>query len=356
VCILLAGVFSELGLYGLARVWWTVFEPGLGDHAPQLRAILVGLGLATALTGAALALAQHHLKRMLANVTIAHVGIGLVGVALLNIDGLAGAAVFLVGDGLVKAALFTCVGVLQHRYDIVDVRALHGRGRDLRPVAVVYGVAALAVCGLPPFGSFTGRALIEDAALKQPGYAWVPALLALTSALAGAALLRAGARVFGGWGERAPADPMGEADEDEVVQAADDWALRPWMWGTAAVLVAASLAWGLLPGLVDAAAHAAAVFTDPSGYAAAVLDGRAINALSPSVHGPGATAFLYAAGSVGLALVLAWYGLRAGALPSALRPAVDRVRALHSGHPGDYVAWGALGTTVLTALFAVTLT
>jgi multicomponent Na+:H+ antiporter subunit D len=293
---------------------------------------------------------------MLANVTIAHVGIGLVGVAMLDIDGLAGAAIFFVGDGLVKAALFTCVGVLQQRYDVVDVRALHGRGRDLRPVAVVYGVAAFAVCGLPPFGSFTGRALIEDAALKQPGYAWVPALLALTSALAGAALLRAGARVFAGWGERAPADPMGEADDDEDVQAADEWTLRPWMWGIAAVLVAASLAWGLLPGLVDAMARAAAVFADPSGYAAAVLDGRAMSALPPPVKGPGPTAFLYAAGSVGVALALALYGLRAGALPSALRPVVDRVRALHSGHPGDYVAWGALGTTVLTALFAVTLT
>jgi multicomponent Na+:H+ antiporter subunit D len=103
-------------------------------------------------------------------------------------------------------------------------------------------------------------------------------------------------------------------------------------------------------------ARAAAVFADPSGYAAAVLDGRAMSALPPPVKGPGPTAFLYAAGSVGAALALALYGLRAGALPSALRPVVDRVRALHSGHPGDYVAWGALGTTVLTALFAVTLT
>jgi multicomponent Na+:H+ antiporter subunit D len=356
VCILLAGVFSELGLYGLARVWWTVFEPALGDHVPQLRAILVGLGLLTALVGAGLALAQHHLKRMLANVTIAHVGIVLVGVAMLDVDGLAGAAIFLVGDGLVKAALFTCVGVLEHRYDVVDVRALHGRGRDLGIVAAVYAVAALAVCGLPPFGSFTGRALIEDAALKQPGYAWVPALLALTSALAGAALLRAGARVFAGWGDRAPVDPMGEAEEDEGVQEAEGWTLRPWMWATGAVLVAASLVWGLVPGLVDAAAQAAATFTDASGYAAAVLDGRAISALPPPVHGPGATSFLYAAGSVGAALAVAVYGLRGEALPAPVRPVVDRVRALHSGHPGDYVAWGALGTTVLTALFALTLT
>src|SRR2546421_6576766 len=35
VCILLAGAFSELGLYGLARVYWTVFDGPLGAHHPQ---------------------------------------------------------------------------------------------------------------------------------------------------------------------------------------------------------------------------------------------------------------------------------------------------------------------------------
>ena len=32
VCILLAGAFSELGLFGLARVYWTVFD---GVLAPR---------------------------------------------------------------------------------------------------------------------------------------------------------------------------------------------------------------------------------------------------------------------------------------------------------------------------------
>ena len=51
-------------------------------------------------------LAQVHLKRMLAFATVGHMGVLLCGIALLDEAGLAGVAVFVVGDGLVKAALF----------------------------------------------------------------------------------------------------------------------------------------------------------------------------------------------------------------------------------------------------------
>src|SRR5206468_5939984 len=66
VCILLAGAFSELGLYGLARVYWTVFEGPLAPHEGALRALLVGAGVITGVLGAVMCSSQHHLKRMLA--------------------------------------------------------------------------------------------------------------------------------------------------------------------------------------------------------------------------------------------------------------------------------------------------
>ena len=74
VGLLLAGAFSEIGLFGLARVHWTVFHAVLAPHEAELRAILVGLGLLTALVGAVMCAAQHHLKRLLAFATISHVG------------------------------------------------------------------------------------------------------------------------------------------------------------------------------------------------------------------------------------------------------------------------------------------
>src|SRR5262249_38301636 len=152
VCILLAGVFSEIGLYGIARVWWTAFEPALGGHDAAVRGIFVALGVLTGLVGGLLAMVQHNLKRMLACVTIAQIGVMTIGIGLLTAAGTAATAVFVVGDGLVKAALFVCVAVVQHRYDRIDVRGLHGRARELPLLGAVYLAAALAVAGLPPFG------------------------------------------------------------------------------------------------------------------------------------------------------------------------------------------------------------
>ena len=404
ICILLSGVVAELGLYGLARVWWTAFAPALGGGEEAVRAILVCLGVVTGLAGGALALAQHHLKRMLACVTIGQVGVMLAGVGLLSADGLAGAALFVVGDGLVKAALFVCLAVVQHRCDRLDVRALHGAGRALPGLAALYGVGALAVAGMPPFGPFVGRAVIEDAALAIPGWGWLPAALTVVSALSGAALLRAGARVFGGWGRPAPRDAFSAAADDDEEETADEAAdapraTSPWLWGPAAVLIAAALAWGVVPGLVGATADAAARFADPGAYARAVLGAPGGGAAAaggggaaapggggaaapgggaaapgggaaagggaafappppPEAHWPGHTSFLYAAASVAAALALAWAGLRLRmeALPRRLLRLGQGLRALHSGHAGDYVAWTAAGATVLLALLAATLT
>jgi len=355
VLILLAGVFSELGLYGFARVFWTVFEPALAGHHDAVRAIFVGLGIATGLLGAVLALAQHHLLRMLAFVVVSQIGLFLVGIGLLSADGLAGSAIFVVGDGFAKAALFVCVGVVTHRYDAAGERALHGRARALWPLGLAFGLAALTVADLPPFGAFLGRSLIEDAALSAPGWAWVPAVMALVSALAAGALLRAGLRVFRGVGEPASRDARFTSDEAGGDEREDVAVGVP--AALAGALVLAALVWGLVPGLAQSVTAAAARFTDTAGYAAAVLGGGSGVAapVVPHVAGPGATAYLYATATLLGAGVVAWLGVAGRSVPRTAARAVDAVRALHSGHPGDYVAWTAGGAAVLGALFALTL-
>ncbi len=113
VCLLLAGAMSEMGLYGLARIWFGVFAPVFSGQASVIRAVLVGAGLITALWGALMSLGEDHLKRMLAFLTISFVGIFLTGAGLLTADGVAGTAVYVLADGFGKAALFACVGIVR---------------------------------------------------------------------------------------------------------------------------------------------------------------------------------------------------------------------------------------------------
>ena len=353
VCILLAGAFSELGLYGVARVYWTAFDGALAAHGAELRAVLVILGLVTALLGGVMCVAQHHLKRMLAFATIAQVGLFLVGIGALTADALAGTAVWLVADGLVKAALFASVAIVQHRHGAVEEADLHGRARELWPLGALFAFGALMIASLPPTGPFLGKALVEDALLKLGGYDWAPALMLVATGLVGGALLRAAARVFLGLGTPPPVDPAGDEAEEEEPDRERGGNSRL-LAGTAAVLMAGAVAWGVVPGLADAATTAAATFTDQAGYAAAVLDGRGPATPAQSVAGPGVTAYLYAAGSLALAVAVAAAALTRP-VPAAVTRPVDALRALHDGRPGDYVAWTVGGTAVLGALFAVVL-
>ena len=356
VGLLLGGAFSELGLFGLARVHWTVFHDVLAADEPRLRAIFVGLGLLTAVVGAVMCAAQHHLKRMLAFATISHVGLFLVAIGLLAADGVAGAAIWIVGDGLVKAALFAMVGLLNDRFATVDERELHGRGREFRGAGVLFCVAALAVSSLPPFGPFLGKTLVEDAVLKAGGYSWVPAVMVVVSALTGGTLLRVGLRVYFGLGRPAPEDPHSagatDADEDEGATSARVPVL---LWGPALALVAGALVWGIAPGLVGATGRAAERFVASGAYADAVLRGRPLPAVTSPLHGPTATGYLYAAASVLGALgvaVAALAGMRDRAPRAGLR-ALTALRELHSGRPGDYAAFAAAGVAVLGGLLAV---
>jgi len=347
VCILLAGVVSELGLYAAVRVYWTVFAGVLAPHAAALRGVLLGAAALTALLGALMCYLQQHLARLLAFATVSHVGLTLVGIALLQPDGLAGALLYLVADGLVKAALFVCVGVVQFRFDSVDERALHGRGRGLPVTFGLLLLGGLALAGLPPFGTFLGKALMEDAA-SRAGHAWVAWLFVVASAVSAAAVLRAGLHVFAGWGPPAGAPPPSRPHATMVAPAAG--------------LLLAALALGLAPGVTARAQTAAVRFSDHRAYAAAVLDGvtapRSTNAgrAGQAVHLSGTLP--PAALTVALAAALAaapsrrprTKGRRRRAAWRGLLRATLALRRLHSGQVGDSIAWLVVGTAALGAL------
>jgi multicomponent Na+:H+ antiporter subunit D len=354
ICILLAGAFAELGLYGLFRIYWTAFAGVMGGEEEVLRAVLVGAGALSAVLGAVMCLAQHHLKRLLAFATIAQVGLFLMGLGLLSVAGVAGVALWAAGDGLVKAALFACVAAVQHRWDSTDERELHGRGRSLWPLGIVFAACALVIASSPPSGSFLGRALVEDAALAAPGYAWVPAVLAGVNAIVAGALLRVAARVFAGWGRPARRDARaGGADEDTTAERDQPDRGAATLWLPAAVLALIAILGGLTPGLADAAARAAGAFVDTHAYAAAVLDGARATIPDASAPGPTATALLYAAGSTAGAFAIAAAALRGAALPRPVHRSVEWLRAMHDGRPGSYAAWTVAGTAVMAAVLTI---
>jgi multicomponent Na+:H+ antiporter subunit D len=361
VCLLLSAAMSELGLYAFARVYWTVFSGVLGEDS-ALQAILIAAGTLTALLGAAMCFGQRHFKRLLAFATVSHVGLFLIGLGLLDGPGLAGTALFVVADGFVKAALFVSVGVVQHLFESVDELRLYGRARRLRLTGGIVAVCGLAIASLPPFGPWMGKSLIDDAA-RHAGVGWVAIVFVVASALTGAAVLRAAARIFIGVGPRkdpaiveAPApnevDPELDFPHDRVPRMLTVPAL---------VLAAAGLAVGLVPGLRDALGAAGERFVDRPGYVSAVLHGHGPGDISAGLPAPGALdvvlGLVTVLGAVGVAyLSLAPARPRLHRVGVVTGEAINRLRWIHSGYVGDYVTWLVAGAAVLGGLFAVTLT
>jgi multicomponent Na+:H+ antiporter subunit D len=376
VCVLFAGVMSELGLFAVIRVWVTVFS-GLADGpGPRMRAVLVGFGIVTAVVGAVMALAQLHLKRMLAFVTMSHLGIYLIGVGLLTPLGLTGASLLVIGDGLAKSALFLGVGVLQHQRASVSETKLRGRGHGLAVTGVTIVLGALVLADVPPFVSSAGHGLLVDAA-DQAGLPWLEIVIALSVIASSGAVLRAAARIWLGWGDiessrpgSGTADDPGEEAEDRSDTAgADQTGDGPERSGqkrhvplTMAlpplVLLATGLGLGLTPGLEQHAAAAAAAFSDRAAYAAAVLGthngpvpagGRIVVPVPPAASAGGVLTDL---GQILAALCVTGIALnrRALRLRRALAAGTGWLRRLHSGLVGDQVTWLVAGLALLAAL------
>jgi hydrogenase-4 component B len=173
VSALLSGVVLKVGVYGLLRVLFMLPDP------PMLwGAIIFLFGAASGISGVALALAQHDLKRLLAyhsieNIGIITMGIGVAAIGrwcdapLLVLLGVAAAVMHSWNHALFKSLLFLGAGAVVSATHTRAIDRLGGLWRGMPWTAVLFTVGAVAICGLPPLNGFASELLLYTAAFHS---------------------------------------------------------------------------------------------------------------------------------------------------------------------------------------------
>ncbi|HXE13186.1 MAG TPA: proton-conducting transporter membrane subunit [Bryobacteraceae bacterium] len=342
VCILFSGVMIQMGLLAFARTYFAIFHHSFAAHLEALTNLFVTAGVITAVVGSFMCYLQRNIKRLLAFSTIAHLGIMMMGISLFSAEGLAGAAIYTLGHGVVKASLFLVAGILLHRFKTVDEWDLYAKGRGHPCTAVVYFVSGIALAGIPYSGLASGVDLIHAAA-KATGFDGLRWISMGAGAVTSAAVLRAGVRIFLGWG---PKTDRGAAPKQEESPETDEGhSHTPFtMFLPAAVLAAIGIVLGLVPKLQVAALHAAAQFTDTAAYASRVLDGRILPIASIAHAPPADLAGGFAAVLIAIAIAAAHlFSPTIRALSNIAIKPLHWLHKIHSGHIGDYVTFLTFG-------------
>lgn len=358
VCILFSGIMVELGLYAVARIYWSVFQSSLSPHTAQLREIYVVLGTITAVLGGVMCFAQHHLKRLLAYSTISHAGLMLIAVGLFNERALGGFLLYVLGHGFLKGGLFACAGIVLHRLQFIGEPHLHGRGRDLLWTPILFIVGAIGLTAAPGFLLEHAESAISDAATAF-NFGWIRWMFFFGGAATSAAILRFTFRTFFGWGERSPKDRASEVDEKQETQK-EDRNVPAALFIPAAAMIALAVALAFVPHLAEMADSAGRLFADQNAYKSLVLDHSMVQT-PPLPHLPPEQAsILRNVSAAVLALCVAFLTvLRRKALLGDFfhhaEAGIKVLREWQSGHPGDYVSWITFGTVVLGGVFVVLL-
>lgn len=188
---IMSGVIIKIGIFGILRMLLLI-KP---DFTNTGYFILI-ISLISGLYGVMLAIVQHNLKKLLAyhsveNIGIIGMGIGIgciglgSGEPMVATLGFAGALLHTLNHALFKSLLFFTAGNVYLSTHTLDIEQLGGLIKKMPQTAMLFLIAAIAICGIPPFNGF-----ISEFTIYTGLYQWMqdsillPSITAILSILA----------------------------------------------------------------------------------------------------------------------------------------------------------------------------
>jgi multicomponent Na+:H+ antiporter subunit D len=201
VSVLISGVFTKTGVYGIIRVSYFLFK-SMGMSSMQTG--LVFIGCVSMFVCVTMALNQHDFKRLLAFHSISQIGYILTALGLCSAIGVAGGLYHAINHTLFKGLLFLTAGAVLYATGTTKLEKLGGLAKKMPQTAALFMVGALSISGIPPFNGFVSKWMIYQATYEKAaqtgsiGYALVTVIAVVTSVLTLASFVKVGQSVFFG--------------------------------------------------------------------------------------------------------------------------------------------------------------
>jgi multicomponent Na+:H+ antiporter subunit D len=181
VSALLSALVVKASFYLLLRLWFDLFGAVATPAAAQGLGLL---GAAAIAWGGVAALYQRRLKMLVAYSTVAQLGYLFLLFPLATgtapqaaLLGWTGGALYAVSHALAKAAMFLAAGTIVHAWGEDDIEHLEGTSSRLPLSLFAFGLAGVALIGLPPSGGFVAKWLLLRSAFDSGQWWWAAVIL-----------------------------------------------------------------------------------------------------------------------------------------------------------------------------------
>ena len=162
----MSGVIIKIGIFGILRMLQLIQT----DYI-VLGYIILIFSVISGVYGVMLAILQHNLKKLLAYHSIENIGIIGIGIGLgtlglgqqnstLILFGFGGALLHVLNHSLFKSLLFYSAGNVYQTTHTLNIEYFGGLVKQMPQTTILFLIAALAICGLPPFNGFVSEFLI----------------------------------------------------------------------------------------------------------------------------------------------------------------------------------------------------
>ena len=176
--VLMMAIVDKVGTFAMLRFCLQLFPDASKTFAP----LIIALAVIGILYGAALAIAQTDVMRLIAYTSISHFGFIVLGIFAMTTQAQSGATLYMVNHGISTAAIFLIAGFLVSRRGSRQIADYGGVAKVAPVLAGSFLIAGLAALSLPGLSPFISEFLVLVGTFTRYPVAAIAASLALVLA------------------------------------------------------------------------------------------------------------------------------------------------------------------------------